>query len=98
MARQRFRPPVDVWAVKSLSLVLVDVKLLDCSNNQLTELPAGLSEMLALEQLYLRHNKLHRLPHLCAPTLQVTVATGPLLHVDLGATQASHHFRGVIVV
>lgn len=53
----------------------LDVKLLDCSNNQLTEIPASLSEMLALEQLYLRHNKLCLLPKLPAPVLKVTIAT-----------------------
>uniref|UniRef100_A0A669DBJ7 Leucine-rich repeat-containing protein 40 n=1 Tax=Oreochromis niloticus TaxID=8128 RepID=A0A669DBJ7_ORENI len=49
---------------------LADVKLLDCSDNQLTEIPASLSEMLALEQLYLRHNKLRLLPKLPAPALK----------------------------
>lgn len=49
--------------------------MLDCSNNQLTDIPASLSEMVALEQLYLRHNKLCLLPRLSAPTLKVTIAT-----------------------
>lgn len=56
-------------------LALTDVKLLDCSNNQLTDIPASLSEMLALEQLYLRHNKLRLFPKLSAPGLKVTIAT-----------------------
>uniref|UniRef100_A0A3B4F5U1 Leucine-rich repeat protein SHOC-2 n=1 Tax=Pundamilia nyererei TaxID=303518 RepID=A0A3B4F5U1_9CICH len=47
-----------------------NVKLLDCSDNQLTEIPESLSEMLALEQLYLRHNKLRFLPKLPAPALK----------------------------
>lgn len=53
---------------------LADVKLLDCSDNQLTEIPESLSEMLALEQLYLRHNKLCFLPKLPAPALKVLTA------------------------
>lgn len=53
---------------------LADVKLLDCSDNQLTEIPESLSEMLALEQLYLRHNKLRFLPKLPAPALKVLTA------------------------
>lgn len=56
-------------------LDLTDVKLLDCSNNQLTDIPASLSQMLAMEQLYLRHNKLCLLPKLPAPMLKVTIAT-----------------------
>lgn len=59
----------------SLSFSAVtEVKLLDCSNNQLTHVPASLSEMLALEQLYLRHNKLRLLPQLPAPALKVVTA------------------------
>uniref|UniRef100_A0A3Q4GJ43 Leucine rich repeat containing 40 n=1 Tax=Neolamprologus brichardi TaxID=32507 RepID=A0A3Q4GJ43_NEOBR len=49
---------------------LADVKLLDCSDNQLTEIPESLSEMLALEQLYLRHNKLRFLPKLPLTVLE----------------------------
>lgn len=74
------------WACQQLKVVLLflalfelwfdlaDVKLLDCSDNQLTEIPASLSEMLALEQLYLRHNKLRLLPKLPAPALKVLTA------------------------
>ena len=51
------------------------LKLLDCSNNQLTCVPASLSEMTNLEQLYLRHNKLRLLPQLPATKLKVTVVT-----------------------
>uniref|UniRef100_A0A8C5AR12 Leucine-rich repeat-containing protein 40 n=1 Tax=Gadus morhua TaxID=8049 RepID=A0A8C5AR12_GADMO len=46
------------------------LKLLDCSNNQLTCVPASLSEMTSLEQLYLRHNKLRLLPQLPATILK----------------------------
>lgn len=65
------------WLSASLSskLILTDVKLLDCSNNHLTDIPASLSEMRAMEQLYLRHNKLRLLPKLPAPMLKVTIAT-----------------------
>jgi Leucine-rich repeat (LRR) protein len=49
------------------------LKLLDCSNNQLTCVHASLSEMTSLEQLYLRHNKLRLLPQLPATILKVTV-------------------------
>uniref|UniRef100_A0A8C6PT01 Leucine-rich repeat-containing protein 40 n=1 Tax=Nothobranchius furzeri TaxID=105023 RepID=A0A8C6PT01_NOTFU len=47
-----------------------EVKVLDCSSNQLFDIPASLSGMLSLEQLYLRHNKLSRLPQLHAPALK----------------------------
>ncbi|XP_015224589.1 PREDICTED: leucine-rich repeat-containing protein 40, partial [Cyprinodon variegatus] len=47
-----------------------DVRLLDCSNNRLTDVPASLSGMRSLEQLYLRHNKLRRLPRVPAPALK----------------------------
>lgn len=48
--------------------------MLDCSSNQLTDVPAGLSHMSALEQLYLRHNKLRLLPRLTSAVLQVPAA------------------------
>lgn len=48
---------------------------MDCSNNQLTDIPASLSEMIAVEQLYLRHNKLCQFPKLPGPVLKVTIAT-----------------------
>lgn len=51
--------------------------MLDCSNNQLTEVPASLSQMSALEQLYLRHNKLDLLPNLKSPVLKVSTARFP---------------------
>lgn len=49
--------------------------MLDCSNNQLTDIPAGVSEMMALEQLYIRHNKLRLLPQHLPRNLKVTIVT-----------------------
>lgn len=55
--------------------------MLDCSSNQLTDVPASLSQMSALEQLYLRHNKLRLLPRLHSAALQVPAARPPVLSV-----------------
>lgn len=62
------------YLVSTLSCCFADLKMLDCSSNQLKDVPAGLSQMSALEQLYLRHNKLRLLPHLSSPVLQVSAA------------------------
>lgn len=61
---------------------LTEVKMLDCSNNQLSEVPASLSNMAALEQLYLRHNKLRHLPHLRSSVLKVPAERLALLLVS----------------
>lgn len=61
---------------------LTEVKMLDCSNNQLTEVPASLSQMSSLEQLYLRHNKLNLLPILKSPVLKVSTARFPAWFVN----------------
>lgn len=58
---------------------LTDVKMLDCSNNQLTGVPVSLSQMSSLEQLYLRHNKLSHLPNLRSPVLKVCLASAQIL-------------------
>uniref|UniRef100_A0A671TBH3 Leucine-rich repeat-containing protein 40 n=1 Tax=Sinocyclocheilus anshuiensis TaxID=1608454 RepID=A0A671TBH3_9TELE len=44
--------------------------MLDCSRNQLESIPPVLAQMESLEQLYLRHNKLHFLPELPCSTLK----------------------------
>lgn len=55
-----------------LLLTLTDLRMLDCSRNQLESIPPVLAQMESLEQLYLRHNKLHFLPKLpCCKTLKV---------------------------
>uniref|UniRef100_A0A8C2L158 Leucine rich repeat containing 40 n=1 Tax=Cyprinus carpio TaxID=7962 RepID=A0A8C2L158_CYPCA len=47
------------------------LRMLDCSRNQLESIPPVLAQMESLEQLYLRHNKLHFLPKLpCCKTLK----------------------------
>lgn len=40
----------------------VDLKTLDLTHNQISELPTELGYMRSLEQLYIRHNKLRELP------------------------------------
>ncbi len=53
-------------------LTLTDLRMLDCSRNQLEGIPPVLAQMESLEQLYLKHNKLRFLPQLpCCKTLKV---------------------------
>lgn len=53
-------------------ITLADLRILDCSRNQIENVPPVLAQMESLEQLYLRHNKLQYLPELpCCKTLKV---------------------------
>lgn len=53
--------------------VSTDLRLLDCTHNQLESIPPVLSQMASLEQLYLRHNKLRFLPELPSSRLKVRI-------------------------
>ena len=49
------------------------LRLMDLSNNRIEELPESLAELGGLEQLFLQHNQLERLPKLrqCAHLKEV---------------------------
>lgn len=66
-----------------------DVKLLECSSNQLSDIPASLSGMVSLQQLYLRHNKLCRLPPLPGTTLKVRNFRLFMLHLFIGVVSSA---------
>ena len=45
-------------------ILSLGLQMLDCTHNELTQVPEEVSHMTKLEQLYLRHNKLTHLPML----------------------------------
>lgn len=55
---------VAIYLVNVFVFNSIDLRMLDCTQNQLEMIPPVLAQMDSLEQLYLRHNKLRFLPEL----------------------------------